>query len=67
MKTYTCIAYSLRSYELFEKLLLASISEIIPKNKNILNIGANIDILRIVFSKIIKKTILYLIIIYLII
>lgn len=54
MKNDTCIADSLRSNKLFEKFLLAILSEIVPKNKNMLDIGSNIGIWSIIFSKIIN-------------
>jgi FkbM family methyltransferase len=55
LKNDTCIADSLRSNELFEKFLLSVISVLVPKNKNMIDIGANIGIWSIVFSKVLQR------------
>jgi hypothetical protein len=55
MKNDTCIADSLRNNEIFEKFLISIVSEIIPRNKNIMDIGSNIGLYSIILSKIINK------------
>ena len=55
LKNDTCIADCLRSNELFEKFLLSVISILIPKNKNMMDIGANIGIWSIIFSKVLQN------------
>lgn len=53
-KTDTCISDSLRSGILFEKFYLSFISQYVPKNKNMLDIGANIGIWSVVFSDLVN-------------
>jgi FkbM family methyltransferase len=53
----TCVSDALRSGELFEKFLLSLLSTIVPNNKNILDIGANIGVWSIVFSKVTSGTV----------
>jgi FkbM family methyltransferase len=55
LKNDTCISDCLRSGKLFERFLLAFIQQFIPKDKNILDIGANIGIWSIVYSKYINN------------
>ena len=57
MKNDTCVSDSLRSNVLFEKFLLSFLSKIVPADKNMLDVGANIGIWSVVFSTFIKGTI----------
>ena len=57
MKNDTCVSDSLRSGVLFEKFIMAFLSNIIPPNKNMLDIGSNIGIWSIVYSNIVRESI----------
>jgi FkbM family methyltransferase len=57
LKNDNCISAALRQGKLFEHFLLAFVQNFIPKNKNMMDIGANIGIWSIVYSTIINKTI----------
>lgn len=52
LKNDTCVSDALRSGELFEKFYLSLLSTIIPKDKDMLDIGANIGVWTVVFSKV---------------
>jgi FkbM family methyltransferase len=54
-KTDTCISDSLRAGILFEKFYLAFLSQFVSKDKNMLDIGANIGIWSVVFSDFVNK------------
>lgn len=53
LKNDECISNSLRNGKLFEKFLLAYLTNFVPKNKNVLDIGANIGIWSIVYNTVI--------------
>jgi FkbM family methyltransferase len=55
-KNDTCISDSLKENILFEKFLLSLLSHLVPSNKNMLDIGANIGVYSIIFSKLIDNT-----------
>jgi FkbM family methyltransferase len=55
LKNDTCISDCLRSGKLYEKFLMAFIEQFIPKDKNILDIGANIGVWSIIYSNIINN------------
>jgi FkbM family methyltransferase len=56
LKNDTCVSDCLRTGKLFEKFLLAFVQQFVPKNKNMLDIGANIGIWSIIYSKYINNT-----------
>jgi FkbM family methyltransferase len=55
LKNDTCIADCLRTNVLFEKFLLSVMSVFLPKNKNMIDIGANIGIWSVVFRKLLQQ------------
>lgn len=58
LKNDTCVSDSLRSGILFEKFLLSFVSKFIPVEKDMLDIGANIGVWSIVYSTIMKGSII---------
>jgi FkbM family methyltransferase len=59
LKNDTCISDSLRQNRFFEKFIMAFMTMLIPKNKNMLDIGSNIGLWSILYSGILKDNIIY--------